>query len=254
MKRTILGVTAITIAMLVTGCGSETEEVATDFISALSSGDKEEAKELASTDIIKKIDNMQNHCNMVVSKKLENQTITFLQKVKKAEKDIKNKDTKNKDKINAIREKYEEKKKELVKEFDKGKEPNHQFEREEAKEFNKKLFPLTLEMVQDVIEAVDIEDENQEQMEKVIAWNEQGLESGYASLRVIEETPVEFSPECVDSVSVFGFVDDINILEVKEITADEEVVRLEVINKKGDSNKIEMHVEKIKGDWLVSDY
>lgn len=257
MKKTILGVTAITIAMLITGCGNNTDEVAKDFVLSLSNGDRESAKELASEKIMQKIDNIQAQCNMVESEKLAKQTREWLDAVRKVQD---NKDAQAKLKV--IEEEYQKEKKELGKKMEaeiKSRYPDvtqmsAKIEKEVTAIAFKKLYPVALEMIEGKMSVGGVKAENQEQMERVLAWRMMGMSIEQAARKVMEEDPVDFSPKCVDSASEFGFIDDINVLEVKELSADEEVVRLELVNEEGDSNKIDMHVEKIKGDWLVSDY
>lgn len=262
MKKILSGTIILALALGLTGCGNNTDEVAKDFVLALSSADMEDAKELASEKVIERIDSIQKDCNTMESRELAKQTRAWSDKVKVALNDKDHKEEYRK-KIKELEAEYLKEREEVgkeVKEIIKSKtSSSSQMTAELRAEIEnityQKLYPAILEMTEDRMALSGVKAENQDELEKVFAWamlKETSFEQ--AAQELLEKNPVKFTPECVDKASDFGFIDDINVLEVKELSADEELVRLELVKKKGKSNKVDMHVEKIKGDWLVSDY
>lgn len=57
---------------------------------------------------------------------------------------------------------------------------------------------------------------------------------------------------CLSKFISFANVDDINIIESKNHSADEVTVRLEIINEDKKSEKVSIELEKIQDEWKVT--
>lgn len=70
---------------------------------------------------------------------------------------------------------------------------------------------------------------------------------------IVSQRAGRTTPECVAKYTEFGNIDDINVIETRGKSPDKVSARLELINEEGKSNKVTINVEKIKGEWKVSE-
>lgn len=70
--------------------------------------------------------------------------------------------------------------------------------------------------------------------------------------KVIEQKSLTPTKQCIDKYTEFGFIDDVNIIEVKEKSPDEMRVRLELIKETRKSKKVSISVEKIQKEWKIA--
>jgi len=264
--RLVMGTVIITTSMMLSGCGSDKpEDVAEKFVSALSSADIDEAKEVSSEETQKKIDRLVGACNGLYYKQLADE-------VAKAYNIMNNDKSSGLDigkKMNDpdIKKDMEEMMESLTEKYGDLKKLPREKQKELQEEMMEKFTTKHIEpMIGDIFDTLKIEvdhpDEVKDILTKFIMAESMGKRNRYTSKRnaindIIRDGNFEnldnVTPECVAENTQYDFVDSINFIEVDGKSADSARVRLELIDKNDKSTKVSVSVEKIKDEWKVSD-
>ena len=247
MKKIIIGTMLLTAGLLLTGCGSEpTEEVAKEFATAISNGNIEKTKSLAYNGAIQKIDGLQLKCNEDKVQEVES-------KIKEAKEKLRE----------TLPKTIEDDFSNIVEQLNQ--DPNFKpvteaFGAEKRLVLAEKVYPSVLEKVQALLSKNGSKIENQKLVEMYLSWSlimdeapiymRKNREANLLR-KVIQQSNMPISKECIDQYTDYGFIKDINTLEIKEISPDKAEVRLELINKNDASQKITVNLEKIKDEWKV---
>lgn len=263
--RLVIGATALLSGILLTGCGADTpEDVAKTFANALSSADIDEAKVVSTENTQKKIDRLAGVCNESYYSELTNE-------VAKAYNIVNSKESSGLDigkKMNDpdIKKEMEEMKKSLTEQYGDVKKLPKEKQKELAVEMMEKFTAKYIKpMIGDIVDTLKIEldhpDEVKDILTKFIMTESMGRRNRFTSkrdviLQIVRDGNFEniknVTPECVAKYTQYDFIDSINFIEVKNESADEAVVRLELIDNKDKSSKVSVNVEKIKDEWKVS--
>lgn len=263
--RLVIGATALLSGILLTGCGADTpEDVAKTFANALSSADIDEAKVVSTENTQKKIDRLAGVCNESYYSELTNE-------VAKAYNIVNSKESSGLDigkKMNDpdIKKEMEEMKKSLTEQYGDVKKLPKEKQKELAVEMMEKFTAKYIKpMIGDIVDTLKIEldhpDEVKDILTKFIMTESMGRRNRFTSkrdviLQIVRDGNFEniknVTPECVAKYTQYDFIDSINFIEVKNESADEVVVRLELIDNKDKSSKVSVNVEKIKDEWKVS--
>lgn len=266
MKKILIMTTAVALsATLLTGCGNDNpEEVAKNFAYLISEGKIEKAKNL-SHDMDYTFEKIKNNCNYTEAQKLKNETNQFLTSLQELDKA---KDA-DKEKIAAIINDFDEEIKELKKE-DKAQSKAfrekygslRKVPKEEVDAYVKvhkmKMFNLCKATMVAQLNVID--KKYNEKVVDVFAQSKANKELKIKSYspfedaieEVLARNPVAVTKECVSDSTEYGYIEDINYIETKELSPDKSNVRLELIDKNDKSRKVTIQVEKVQGDWKVS--
>lgn len=238
MKKVTIGAIALTAGLLLTGCGDDRENVAKDYVMALSDADIKEAKSLSDGKTLDRLDFYEEQCS---EKEIDSTIKSYYRSYKSeefrsAEKGL-SKDKKSE--IDKIVKEAEEK-------IEAIKKAKYKEEEEEAK-----LYELIKEANEVLFDKLGIK--VAPYMMDIMAWDRAGKTTRDSIKKVRETYSEEITRICYASQAFGNIVETINTLEMKEISPDKAEVRLELIDQDEASHKITINVEKIKGDWKVID-
>jgi len=267
--RLVIGVTALLSGILLTGCGSDTpEDVAKVFSSALSSADIDKAKEVSTENTQNKIDRLAVVCNESYYRKLTDEVVTaysIMNSKKNSELDIKTKISEiinnpniKKDMgkmMESLTEKYGDLKK-------LSREKQIEIREEMMDKFaSKHIKPIISDIIDTFKIKVDHPDEVKDILTKLFMTESMDSRNRFTRkrnviLKIVRDGNFgnikNVTPKCVAKYTQYDFIDSINFIEIKNESADEAVVRLELIDNKDKSSKVSVDVEKIKDEWKVS--
>jgi len=263
MKKIFLG-SLVTINLLFIGCGSNTpKDVAIDFATALSDADIESINEMASSDMIKELDELREECNAPYIDKLREESARVFNLINHAKVD----------------KKYQEKMKKIDEEFRKNSlESKKEMQEELIKKYGalnrvpqdvliEKSLPLLENYVEKMIEIVDIEMEEPKKIREILSRfiTRNMMQSDKLSRHMFQDIlfenivrkyvkkhPQKITPKCVEKHTDFGSIDSVNFIEERQKSPDKVDVRLEIIHEDGKSKKVLISVEQIKEEWKVS--
>ncbi len=269
MKKTLLGTTTLALALLLSGCGSNSpEEVAETFASSLSSADIKEAKSVASEDVHRKLKRLNTICSQPAVKKLTDEAIIVLNDMEKKSKDKKY-DARLKDVLSQLEKDMAEMQKEIEKDIiAKYGSPKNIPEELREKLMNDafdKLADITKPVVEKEFEIFNIKTDHPNKIKKIIAVfmykGGRGTRVNRGNVHVLKDIVQDvvaqgsekITPQCIAKYTEFGLIDKINVIETKQNSPDSARVRLELIEGNGKSKKVSIDVEKIKDEWKVSD-
>lgn len=267
--RLFIGATALLSGILLTGCGADTpEDVAKTFANALSSADIDEAKVVSTENTQKKIDRLAGACNESYYSELTDEVAkayNTMNSKKNSELDIK---TKMNEKMNNpdIKKDLDQMQKSLTEKYGDLKKLSPEKQKLAFKEVMDKFEAKYIKpMIGDIFDTlkikVDHPDEVKDILTKFLMTESMGRRNRFTSkrdviLQIVRNGNFEniknVTPECVAKYTQYDFIDSINFIEVKNESADEAVVRLELIDNKNKSSKVSVNVEKIKDEWKVS--
>jgi len=268
MKKIVSGSIVLALGLGLSGCGSDTpEEVAEIFASSLSIADINEVESVSSQDVKKSIKRLSVYCNEPEAKKLADETIKVLNTIEKE-----SKNEKYQEELKKVLDQNEQDMKKLTKEIEEDyisrfgslKNLPKESKDEEMNKAMEKFVEITNPMIEEWFKILDIKTENPDEVKKIIAEfmikGGKGTRVNYGNLDVLKnivsqhlsKREAAITPECVAKYTEFGFIDEINIIETKEKSPDNTDVRLELISEDGNSKKVSIDVEKIKGEWKVS--
>ncbi len=234
MKKTMIGAIALIAGLLLTGCGDDRENVAKDYIMALSNGDIKKARSLTQGEKIKYyLDQYEASCS---EEKIEDVFNSYIDEYVKS---TEPKDEETKLKFEKILEE-EDKQIEQIK---------AEYKEEEART---KLYELSKNVYSPkYLDALGIKEEPL-YITETFAWGAAGLKGSELFKKVFEKYSEDINRLCyVKGTFLKSSVKIINLLEVKDISADTAEVRLELIKEDDSSDKISVNLEKIKGEWKV---
>jgi hypothetical protein len=263
--RLVISATALLSGILLTGCGSDSpEDVAKTFANTLSNVDIDGAKEVSTENTQKKIDRLVGACN-------ESYYSELTDEVSKAYNIVNSKESSGLDirkKMNDpdIKKEMEEMEKSLTEQYGDVKKLPKEKQKELAVEMIEKFTAKYIKpMIGDIIDTLKIEldhpDEVKDILTKFIMSESMGRRNRFMSkrdiiLQIVRDGNFEniknVTSECVAKYTQYDFIDSINFIEVKNESADEAVVRLELIDNKDKSSKVSVNVEKVKDEWKVS--
>ena len=268
-RRLGIGIAIIATSVMLSGCGSDKpEDVAKTFVSSLSNADIKGAKKVASVNTQKKIDRLAGACNESYYSKLTDEVAkayNTMNSKKNSELDIK---TKMSEKMNNpdIKKDLDEMQKSLTEKYGDLKKLSPEKQKLAFKEVMDKFEAKYIKpMIGDIFDTLKIEvnhpNEVKDILTKFLMTESMGRRNRYMSkrdviLQIVRDGNFEniknVTPECVAKYTQYDFIDSVNFIEVKNESADEAVVRLELINNKDKSSKVSVNVEKIKDEWKVS--
>ena len=266
MKKTILMASLIAFsALTLTGCGeSKPEDIAIEFVESFTAGDIKEAKSLSSNDLKRDFKRVQRSCNEIKFKELKSSGETLANKMKKVMKDPKIAKSIKKEGL-VFKEIMRERdnhdslmSKKWIKEYGSVKEIPQKLVDEHVKNYNE----ITLKASNDFLKSqldmagIDYDKVSYDIVLQLLIDQANEIRS-YNPIRTaingyLDKHPSKITPDCVNDASKFGYIEEINFIEVNKEAADRVEVRLELIDKDGKSNKTTIDVEKIKGEWKVS--
>ena len=269
MKKTLLGTATLTLSLLLAGCGSNSpEEVAETFANSLSIADINEAKNVASEKVQKKLKRLNIICSQSEIKKITDAAIVVLNEMENKSKDKKY-DVQLKDMLSQFEKDMAEMQKDVEKEIiSKYGSPKNIPEELREKLMNKafdRLTGITKPMVEKQFEIFDIKTENPDKIKNIVAVfmykGGNGTKVNRGNLHVLKgivsdavsKNPKKITPQCIAKYTKFGLINEINTIEMKQDSPDSADVRLELITKDGKSKKVSIDVEKIKDEWKVSE-
>jgi len=230
MSKIFAGVVLVGTIVL-SGCsGSSAEDVAVEFGEALSDLDMQKAKSLAVNDKI--VEKLEKSC-------LEQMVHDVTRDVQKAFRSASKKHKKELEEFGKnMREKY----------------PNIQeLSDEEKKEI---IEDSSVEFIDILLADAKYKKIATKVMQQVLLSEYSGGKSSLNKLVkdvVGKDSENYITDECVMEYSAFGNIDDINVIETKEISADESRVKLEIVHDDGNSQKVSVDLEKIQDEWKVQD-
>lgn len=260
MKKFYLGLIALLIVLGISGCsGNSPSDVAVEFVEEMSNLNISEAKELSSSD--NHIKSLEKVCAKEKAKLLAKEAYNFCyanrsaREFKKYIGDILENSMK-KEMENAIG--YSQEEIENMSETEKNALKTEMKPKIEAFQNKKKI----LEMAKKAIDTLNIEGKNSENIKRLLVKmipSRNGISpqtlSRYGvkfATEVLVEEGNNIDGMCLSKYTSFSEVDDINIIESKNHSADEVTVRLEIINEDEKSEKVSIELEKIQDEWKVT--
>ena len=269
--RLVMGTVIISTSMMLSGCGSDNpEDVAETFASALSEADMKSAREVASEDTLKKIDQLETLCNSTYYKELRNEVLTVYKAKNSATSRIR---STRYDPV--IGKEWKEKKTkmadELIKEYGSKKNvPKEKLEKGYLALSSELSTKYIVPLVSDIMDEAKIKIKYHDDVEGILkrlldaeiigrqSYSRMGdLSRAEVVYAIIEQGDYEnndnINAECVAKYTEYDFIDSINVIEVETESADRASVRLELIDKNDKSTKVSVPVEKIKDEWKVSE-
>jgi len=267
MKNTIQYVSILFMSIFLLGCGEDKpEDVATSLVKSLSKAQLSEAKKLVSDVTLKEIVKLSNLCNKIYYEEL----IESVLKISRKMNNERLGNTKFNFKTFMDETKIDELRKELEEKYgnpeDRKKLPlekQKKFLDEMTDKFSNRFIKPMVEKFIDVFN-VDVKHlgEVKEIFSKYFSIEITQGKNMFISkhdrvLNIIEKGNYQKSeninPECIAKYTDYGFVESVNMLEVTNSSPDEAIVRLELIDKNEKSKKVSVTIEKIKGEWKVSE-
>lgn len=267
--RLVIGATVLLSGILLTGCGADTpEDVAKTFANALSSADIDEAKEVSTENTQKEIDRLVGACNESYYSKLTDEAAKAFNILNSKESSRLVIETKMNEIMNDpdMKKEMEEMMKSLTEQYGDVKKLPKEKQKELGVEMMEKFTAKYIKpVIGDIVDTLKIEldhpDEVKDILTKFIMTESMGRRNRFMSkrdviLQIVRDGNFEnfknVTPECVAKYTQYDFIDSINFIEVENESADEAVVRLELIDNKDKSSKVSVDVEKIKDEWKVS--
>ena len=276
--KLVIGTIAVATSMLLSGCGSDTPEgVAEEFASSLSEVNIEKVNSLSSMAVQGKITNLKKICKSLEVQKLGKEALSIANMIGEKTKDEKY-DSDIKSFIETRKVEYEAAKKEMKQELQKkygGKRPSKDVAEKDMERIAQAIIVIYAEFINKEMQLFDIESEQAKQIQDVLAMYMLQMgdaakikrgksfrihpENTHANIirnsakELLSDNAEKVTKQCIQEVTDFGNIDNINFIEVKHNSADEVTVRLELIRENGESEKVFIDVEKIKDEWKVSD-
>lgn len=269
MKRITLITSAIALsATLLTGCGNESpEEVAKNFAYLITDAKIEKAKSLT-YGMEYTFERIQDGCNYSEAQRLKKEASAFMPNLQKSLAGIK-KDKELQEKIIAITKDEDEKLnklakegtaqyKEAVKKYGSFRKVPKEEQESILKDLRKQMFDLVKSAMAEVLDIADAEyNEDALNVVALMKVHKKLKVRSYSAADVaieqlLKENPVKITKECINDNTKFGFIENINFIETKEISPDKSDVRLELVGKNDTSTKVTIQVEKIQDNWKIS--
>jgi len=270
MKKIILMLSVILISsLMLTGCGEKgPKDVAIEFVEAFTSADIKEAKSLSSDNLKRDFSKVQRVCNKESFLSLKKSLNDFqktrddaLEKTMKSKEDakeIKNITQVFKTKVQAILAEDGVKSKAWVKEYGSVNNIPKNLVDNYIKDYTENLMNASGEFLKAQSKILNIE--NDDITFEIMVHGMVYLVNDVKSYNIekvsintyLSEHPTKITESCINKGSNLGYIDSINFIESIEVAADKSKVRLELIDKDGASNKRTIVVEKIKGEWRVT--
>jgi len=267
MKKILFGSIVLIMGLGLTGCGNSTpEEVAETFANAMSNIDMKKAKEFSTEHVKDKIAELSRVCMRKDINNLADIAMPILNLVHK-----KLRHGKYDDQLGDALRQYKENSERIMKKFEKETKEKYGQLKDNKEEVMQQVYNELLEaysvasmpLIEKEFELLDIKSKQIEDVKKVASFfiingsyrvtYGNKYEFMKSVNKVIFDKGFKLTPKCIDEYTEFGFIDAINIIEVKENSPDQMMVRLEIIREDGKSNKVSVEVEKIQDNWKVSD-
>ncbi len=271
MRKTILGTIVVVLAFGLSGCGEKSaEDVAETFVIDISKSALTDAKKISTERVQKKIDKLPDLCRHSQFKTLEGLSavaVTHLFKhISSGAYD---------DALEKMLDTFEvdlDKKKEEIKVSLNKKYGNvEKLTQEKRVAMETEMIDLVTKLyaplIEDEFKLFEFKTKNEKDVKKVIALIMMGGKLQFGDYRlglrgtelrtlvskVLASKSLDVTSECIDKYTEFGKVDEVNTIEVKVVSPDKKVVRLEILKENGKSKKVSIEIEKIQNKWMVSE-
>lgn len=250
--KSVCSVTAVVLIFLLIGCGGNTpDDTAVAFVKALAKGDMEKADSLAAKSQKENLVDITRSCAQAKSEALKNEFIEVMEiAYRSRNQELEVILNSNKEQLQSLGKLLAS----TIRLFSNKTSPE---QKKQIDDQVKQLAPMA-DSILKLSDFKDVNIEHPEAVKKLLILGLVGANRlGNFESETIPDVAMEFgiakiTPECIAEKSDIGMVDDINVIETKQgKSADQAEVKLEIIDKNGESKKREFSVEKIKDEWKV---